>query len=68
VSVDPDRAQYEAQKAEFEAEEREALGKGHCPASGLPLSPPFTDAWGRTTRACGVCDCFGYAPEEVGQP
>lgn len=46
--------------------ERRELAAGRCPWSGLVLSR--TEIGGGAHRfMCGVCDCFGYRPEELGQ-
>lgn len=43
--------------------EREQLAAGRCPWSGLMLMP--TECVDGVTLACGVCDCFGYPPQEL---
>lgn len=50
-----------------EARERAALARGVCPFTSERLT-----VWGNVrvpagTLSCGVCDCFGYGPEEVGR-
>lgn len=70
---DPEKQQAyveEQRKREEEhyAHEAACLARRECPAGGGHLS-----TWGNVripegTLSCGVCDCFGYDPEEVGQP
>lgn len=57
------------QQAEWDAFERAELAARRCPYSGGALvrrqhddGPP--DPTGAIV-SCGVCDCFGYKPEEV---
>lgn len=43
-----------------------SLKKRQCPDTGHRLVP-----WGNVqipagTLSCGICDCFGYSPDEVG--
>lgn len=55
----------EEQAEEMAIEEKMALHRGRCPASGLGLYPwPNNGAYpGRL--ACWPCDCGGYTAEEV---
>ena len=54
----------------WDAFERQRLAEGECPYVGLRLvrrhafdGPPAEDG---KVFACGMCDCFGFNPEEVG--
>lgn len=39
------------------------LKAGYCPHSGLLLTVEGEGALG--SLSCDICDCFGFAPEEV---
>lgn len=56
----------DAQRAEWEERKRTQLAKGVCPHSGLRFTRQ--GAPGDGGLYCSICDCFGFLPEEVGQP
>ncbi|QZT61272.1 hypothetical protein [Mycolicibacterium austroafricanum] len=51
-------------EAEWRAQEAASLKKRQCPVGGGRLYP-VEFIYG-TFMACGICDCFGYRPDEVG--
>lgn len=62
-SIPPNRDEYEwMRQLAFESR---SLEKRQCPYTHHRLTP-----WGNVripegTLSCGICDCFGYSPEEV---
>lgn len=50
--------------SEWESYKHQCFARGECPFSGLPLTQLGAGAPG--SLSCWVCDCFGFAPEEVG--
>jgi hypothetical protein len=58
-----DRADWEAQRDEWQDWERDCLSRARCPYSGGVL---ITNDDG-LVRCGGVCDCFGYEPAEIAE-
>lgn len=62
----PDRCPHCGQPGHWPVYERQELAAGRCPWSGLLMVR--TEVVGGTHRfMCGVCDCFGYRPQDIGR-